>query len=194
MPRAAGVVLERGYPLRVVDLTAGFAAFWTRPERTSRAPRPRDPHPWSNMRGHPDNLFNCVRDGRVPLPPSSAHLGWELLEVNPAAGTLRARFTARPEFLNPAGLVQGGFVSAMLDETLGTTLGATLDPGQFAPFLEFKVSFMRPARPGALIGHGRVIARSRQIAFVSGELHDARGRVLAGASATAQVMSGHPRA
>ena len=87
------------------------------------------------MRGHPDNLFNCVRDGRMPLPPSSIHLGWELVDVDPAAGTLSARFTARAEFLNLAGLVPGGFPSVMLDETLGTTLGATLEPGQFAPFL-----------------------------------------------------------
>lgn len=142
------------------------------------------------MRGHPDNLFNCVRDGRMPLPPSSIHLGWEVVAVDPGAGTLSARFTARPEFLNPAGLVQGGFIAAMLDETLGTTIGATLEPGQFAPFLEFKVSFMRPVKPGPLTGHGRVLSRSRQVVFLAGELHDARERVLATATGTAQVMDG----
>ena len=54
-----------------------------------------------------------------PMPPCARHLGWTLLDYDAAAGWARLGFTARPDFLNPAGAVQGGFVAAMLDDTMG---------------------------------------------------------------------------
>ncbi len=35
------------------------------------------------------------------------------------SGWAKMSFEARPEFLNPAGFVQGGFVTAMLDDSMG---------------------------------------------------------------------------
>jgi uncharacterized protein (TIGR00369 family) len=80
--------------------------------------------------------FWDVMEGRKPPPPRG-----------------------REEFLNPLGVVQGGFVAAMLDDTLGPALVCTLPPGQFAPTVELKVNFIRPAPLGALIGEGRVVAQ-----------------------------------
>ena len=68
----------------------------------------------------------------------------------PDAGTIEVAFTASDQFLNPAGVIQGGFLAAMLDDTLGPALVATLGPGQFAPTTDLHVQFLRPARPGRL--------------------------------------------
>src|SRR6188472_3683158 len=86
--------------------------------------------------------------GRAEPPPAAKTLGWTFEEVDPEQGTIRVAFEAREEFLNPLGVVQGGFLAAMLDDTLGTALIATLEPDQFAPTLEMKVSFLRPAPAG----------------------------------------------
>ncbi|MGH3158377.1 MAG: PaaI family thioesterase [Streptosporangiaceae bacterium] len=56
----------------------------------------------------------------------------------------------------------------MLDDTLGPALAATLPEGQFAPTLELKVSFLRPAAPGRFTGTGRVVHRGGSIAFLAG--------------------------
>jgi uncharacterized protein (TIGR00369 family) len=53
--------------------------------------------------------------------------------------------------------VQGGFLAAMLDDTMGPALVATLPAGHFAPTLELKVSYLRPARVGPLFGEGRIV-------------------------------------
>ena len=45
----------------------------------------------------------------------------------------------------------------MLDDMLGPALVATLPAGSFAPTLELKVSSIRPAQVGKLIGVGRVV-------------------------------------
>lgn len=57
--------------------------------------------------------------GRAPLPPAAVTLGFELLRVDADAGELEASFTATQAFLNPAGARQGGFLAAMLDDTMG---------------------------------------------------------------------------
>src|SRR5688572_1289604 len=104
--------------------------------------------------------------GRVQPPPAAKTLGWALQEVDAELGTVRIAFEARQEFLNPVGAIQGGFLAAMLDDTLGPALVATLEPDQFAPTLELKVNFLRPAMPGRLIGTGRVVHRGGTIAFL----------------------------
>lgn len=126
--------------------------------------------------------------GRRPPPPAAALLGWALSWVAPERGEIEVFFDARDSFTNPLGNVQGGFLAAMLDDTLGPALAATLADGEFAPTLELKVSFLRPAVPGRIIGTGRVVHRGGSIAFLAGELRDEAGEVLAAATATARIV------
>jgi uncharacterized protein (TIGR00369 family) len=133
--------------------------------------------------------FWDVMEGRAPTPPAAATLGFELRDVDPDAGTIEVGFTASEAFLNPAGNVQGGFLAAMLDDTLGPALVATLAPDQFAPTLELKVSFLRPATVGPLVGRARVVHRGGTIAFLEGTLSDPAGEVVATATATARIVT-----
>lgn len=133
--------------------------------------------------------FWDVMEGRAALPPAAALLGWELIAIDPDAGTIEVSFDATERFLNPVGVIQGGFLAAMLDDTLGPALVATLEPGQFAPTLDLHIQYLRPARPGRLIGRGRITRRGNDVAFLAGELADEHGTVLAVASATAQIRT-----
>jgi len=126
--------------------------------------------------------------GRSPAPPAAALLGWQLSWVAPERGEIEVNFDAHVGFANPMGNVQGGFLAAMLDDTLGPALVATLNDGEFAPTLELKVSFLRPAVPGRITGTGRVVHRGGSIAFLAGELTDQRGQLLATATATAKII------
>jgi uncharacterized protein (TIGR00369 family) len=123
------------------------------------------------------------------VPPAAALLGWELLSVDADAGTIEVAFAATDQFLNSAGVIQGGLVAAMLDATLGPALMATLGPGQFAPTTDLHVQFLRPARPGRLTGRGRVVRRGRDVAFLGGELANDSGEIVAVATATAQIRA-----
>ncbi len=134
-------------------------------------------------------LFWDVLAGRVAPPPAAETLGWELLHVDPDQGTIEVAFQATDRFTNPVGVVQGGFLAAMLDDTLGPALVATLPEGQFAPTLDLHVQFLRPARPGRLVGRGRVVRRGRQVCFMAGELLAPDGEPVAVATATAHLQS-----
>jgi uncharacterized protein (TIGR00369 family) len=138
--------------------------------------------------------FWDVMEGRAAPPPAAVLLGWELIAVDPEVGTIEVAFTASEQFLNPAGVIQGGFLAAMLDDTLGPALVATLGPGLFAPTTDLHVQFLRPARAGRLTGRGRIVRRGREVAFLAGELLDDSGQVVATAVATAQVRGILPAA
>jgi uncharacterized protein (TIGR00369 family) len=131
--------------------------------------------------------FWDVMEGRAEPPPAAVLLGFELIAIDPDAGTIETAFTATEAFLNPTGTVQGGILSAMLDDTLGPALVATLGPGEFAPTSDLHVQFLRPARPGRLIGRGRVVRKGRDVGFMAGELVDESGELIAVATATAQI-------
>ena len=123
------------------------------------------------------------------MPPAATTLGWELVGADTEAGTIEVAFTANRSLTNPMGNVQGGFLAAMLDDTLGPALAATLGPGRFAITLELKVSFLRPAQPGRLVGRGRIVYRGGSIAFLEGSLANSEGVTVATATATARVIS-----
>ena len=131
--------------------------------------------------------FWDVMEGRVEPPPAAELLGFKLVEIDPDAGTIEVAFTATEQFLNPAGTVQGGFLAAMLDDTLGPAMVATLGDGEWAPTTDLHVQFLRPVAPGELRGQGRIVRRGRDVAFMAGELHDGDGELVATATATAAI-------
>ena len=133
-----------------------------------------------------NSFFWKIVDGRLPPPPCVETLGIEFASIDGERGTAEVNFEAKPGFLNPAGNVQGGFLAAMLDDTMGPALSATLDAGEFAPTVNLNVQFHRPARAGALKGIGRVVMRGKEICQLSAELlqHD---KIVATATATAII-------
>jgi len=133
------------------------------------------------------NVLQAASDGLIETPPAAALLGWKALSLEP--GHVRVRYTAKPEFGNPQGAIQGGFLAAMLDDAMGPALFTTLAADQFAPTIEMKVNYLRPARPGPLIAEGRVVHRTRSLAFLEGTLATEDGDLIATATATARIQT-----
>jgi uncharacterized protein (TIGR00369 family) len=127
-------------------------------------------------------------EGRAPIPPAAATLGFEFIDADVEAGTIEVAFAATEAFTNPAGNVLGAFQAAMLFDTVGPALLATLAPDQFQSTLQLNVSFLRPVRPGRLIGKGRVVHRDGDLAFLEASLLDNDAAVVATATATARVI------
>jgi uncharacterized protein (TIGR00369 family) len=125
---------------------------------------------------------------RFPKPPCAATLGWELLDADPEAGTVRIGFEARPEFCNPAGFVQGGFLAAMLDDAMGPAVLVKSGGALFTPTIDLHVSFLAPARPGRLVAEGGIAQLGKSIAFLEAILFGPGGDPLARAAASARVV------
>ncbi|KZL24749.1 MULTISPECIES: PaaI family thioesterase [unclassified Pseudovibrio] len=131
-------------------------------------------------------IFQKMLDGELPLPRAAATLGAKIIEVDPSAGTSIIKFDGKEEFTNPVGNIQGGFLAAMLDDTMGPALTAMLDENEFAPTLELKINFIAPARVGLLTGFGHVISKGGTVCVLEGELKQ-NDKLIARASATALI-------
>lgn len=122
---------------------------------------------------------------RIPTPPAGELLGWELIGENVEAKEIEVAFHPNETMLNPHGTVQGGFVAAMLDETMGVAVVSSTGGRFGASSIDLHVMFVRPVRPGRLYGKGRVIRHGRSIVFVEALLFDEEGNILAKANSSA---------
>jgi len=76
----------------------------------------------------------------------------------------------------------------MLFDTVGPALLATLGPDQFQSTQQLNVSFLRPVRPGRLLGKARIVHRDGDLVFLEASLLDGDGTLVATATATARVI------
>jgi uncharacterized protein (TIGR00369 family) len=125
---------------------------------------------------------------RLAIPPSSKLLGWHLMDARPKDGWVRIGFEGKQEFCNPAGFVQGGILSAMLDDTMGPAVFVMTEGKLYTATISMTVNFLAPARPGPIIGEADVTQLGRTIAFVQGRLTAEDGTVLATATTSARLV------
>src|ERR1700691_7133 len=88
----------------------------------------------------------------LQIPPNcDLTLGLTCVEKGDDATTVwRMRVDER--FLNPAGIVQGGFLSAMMDSAMGASAVLSVkDRKVYVANTEMKSSFLRPARNGDVL-------------------------------------------
>jgi uncharacterized protein (TIGR00369 family) len=121
-------------------------------------------------------------------PPCAELLGWTLLSADEETGAVRVEFQGRQSFLNAGGVIQGGLIAAMLDDTLGPTVLVKTAGRHYCATIDLRVSFLAPARPGVLIGEGRIIKLGATIGFLEGRLLTAAGELVATATASARIV------
>lgn len=122
---------------------------------------------------------------RPELAPAYAKLlGFEFVDVDTAAMTFECTFQPGPELCSPAGAIQGGFITAMLDDTMSLAAISALGFDGVVPTLEMKTSFLAPVLAGFVRAKGQVLKKGRKTFFTEGRLWDREGQLLAHATAT----------
>jgi uncharacterized protein (TIGR00369 family) len=122
-------------------------------------------------------------------PPAARLLSRDIVAVNTEEGGATVRYTARPEFLNRHGTVQGGFLAAMLDSATALGLFGVLPPELTAVTMNLNVTYLRPAKLGTFTAQSRLVSRDARHGEVSAELHDADGVVVASAIAKLRIVT-----
>ena len=123
--------------------------------------------------------------------PFVTHLGFvlELFE----GGESAIGYTPRPEHLNSFVVTHGGAVMTLLDVTMAVA-ARSVQKDMGVVTIEMKTSFMQPA-PGdgsKLTGRGRLIHRTKSLAFTEATLYDVQGRACAHATGTFKYVRRRP--
>jgi len=109
----------------------------------------------------------------MQVPPNSdLTLGMTCVDKS-VPGRCTWRMTADERFANPAGIVQGGFVGAFADSSMGAAAVTNVaDRKVFCANAEIKVSFLAAVAPGSeLTCTAEVVSGGRRIAFVEASVH-----------------------
>jgi len=132
-----------------------------------------------------DEKIRALLGNPAHHPPSARHLGFELIDFSVEGGWAEVAFTPRPEFANPVGNVQGGFVCAMLDDTMSFAATLSRRFEVVVPTLQTSVSYLKPTPIARVVARGEVLRFGSSSVVMQGALRDTSGAILAVATATA---------
>jgi uncharacterized protein (TIGR00369 family) len=124
----------------------------------------------------------------VGRPPCSKLLGWQLIEIDEQEESVTIRFDGKTEFSNSSGFIQGGILTAMLDDSIGPAILLATEGKQHSPTISMTVNFIAPARPGPLICKAKIIQKGKTIVFTEACLRNESGDLLVTASSTNRLL------
>lgn len=116
----------------------------------------------------------------------SQMMGMKITFSDTELGIIEASFQAADSFTNSIGNVQGGILTAMLDDLMGYALGITMPVNEFAPTANLNVSFLRPVAAGELHGRGQILKRDGDVYQIAAKLFNSEGKIVASATAKAK--------
>ena len=110
-----------------------------------------------------------------------------MLDLSVDGGWVEVAFTARPEFTNPVGNIQGGFITGMLDDAMSVAAFVKSGLTRVVPTLQMTVTFLAPVPVGRVVVRGEVLRLGRNTAQLAGTLRLADGEIAATAVASTAV-------
>ena len=112
--------------------------------------------------------------------PFVTHLGFTLHRME--GGESELHYEAKPEHFNSFDVTHGGASMTLLDVAMATAARSDT-PDMGVVTIEMKSSFIRPAR-GPMVAKGRMLERTRSMAFAEAWVYDAEGRLCSHSTGT----------
>jgi uncharacterized protein (TIGR00369 family) len=116
---------------------------------------------------------------REHAPATARWLGMEVIAWDREARKMRLSFDPPKDVINFGGVVQGGFLIAMMDDAMGFNSFVSLDMASMQSSIDIHTHFLRPVEYGRIEVEARVVKAGRSVAFVEAELFDKNGELAA---------------
>ena len=117
-------------------------------------------------------------------------MGFTRIEIDEKG---QASFYCKPEefHYNPIGSVHGGLAATLLDSCNSISAQCNLDKGFIALTTDIKVNYLSQISvdTGEVVARGKIDKLGRKVIFLTGELRDMKGKLLATASSTELVVA-----
>ena len=102
--------------------------------------------------------------------PMAQAMGCLLVAADGETGMVRLEFSPAAIFVQGAGVLQGGAVTAMLDFSMAFALLAMLPASQTCATVGLNATFLRAAPMGRYVAVGEITKRGRTLAFAHARL------------------------
>lgn len=114
-------------------------------------------------------------------------LGGKIVAVDSAAQSCTFEFDISTQFCHSVDVVQGGFITTMLDSAMSHSVFASLDGITNVSSLEINTRYLEPTRAGRLRAVGQILKSSYKTVFLEGRLYNEEGTLTAMASSVAKL-------
>ena len=115
-------------------------------------------------------------------------MGGHIVAINAGERSCTFEFNISHDYCHSVDVVQGGFVTAMLDAAM-THAAFAIDPGVVnVSSLEIKTNYLEPTRAGRLRAVGFILKSGYKLAFMEGRLYDEQGQLTATTSTVAKLV------
>ncbi len=130
-----------------------------------------------------------IISGKYPIPPIMHNLKYIITEAD--EGRVVVEGYPNSDFLNPLGVVHGGWIATVLDTAMACSVQSVTAIGEATTTIEFKLNCVRPVTKatGTVIATSEVIQRGRRIATARATMTDASGNILAHSTETCMIFS-----
>jgi uncharacterized protein (TIGR00369 family) len=115
-------------------------------------------------------------------------LGGRVAAVDRQERTCTFEFNISTEFCHSVNVVQGGFITAMLDAAMSHALLTSTEGVGSVSSLEIKTSYLEPTLAGRLRVVGTVVKSGYKLAFLEGRLYNDEGLLTATTSSVAKLI------
>ena len=140
-----------------------------------------------------DRLIALMRErlpSNVPLqlpPPCLTDMQAEPIDFEDGV-LLRMRFPVLARYQNPLGYMQGGFIAAALDNTLGPFSYLIAPPSVTS---RLAIDYLRPVQPNetAIVCTARLVERTAKTLFLSGQVTGSNGKTVALCQSVCQLVA-----
>ena len=128
-------------------------------------------------------VMQGIRDGTLPPPPMARVIGFRCIVAEPGEVAMSLE--------NAIGMLHGGVAASMLDTAMGAAANTLLPAASGAVTLDLSITYLRPATPASapITATGKVVNLGRTVAYVTGEVADAKGRLLAHAVGNFSIIA-----
>jgi uncharacterized protein (TIGR00369 family) len=123
-----------------------------------------------------------LQEGDTGINPFLTFMGIRQEEIK--GGYARFRMAVRPEYLQGAGLLQGGVMVALADETIAHAIMSLLKANESLTTVELKSNFLAPVKEGSLIAEATVFKQGRSIIIGDCLIKDDQDRAVLRCTAT----------
>ncbi len=120
-------------------------------------------------------------------PPVFEALGGEIIDFDLEAQTMTNKYPVQTQFLNPLGFLQGGILTAIMDNTIGP-LSMMLAPPSVTT--QFNTSYLRPAsaEDKFVLVTAQCTERTRRQLFFTATVRNEAGKTLTIGHSTHQIV------
>ncbi len=129
------------------------------------------------------DVLNAHAPAYIPM------LGGKIVAIDRQDRTCTFEFVVGTDYCHSVDVVQGGFVTAMLDSAMSHAVFTSME-GAIASVssLEISTHYLEPTRAGRLRAEGKVLKSTYKTAFLEGRLYNEDGLLTATTSSVAKLV------